>query len=149
MALLKGVSCNPHSVLFFSVRLVGFTHPLPPPLLAVTRRELLTTPYNLSQDGFLVRPGGRVLPSLFLGALFLLGIYICIVSHSLFSPSFFYPRSSRPIPLRTNLEVLSTAIAKLFGAIGRVIPPAGPDLSLPWIWYLGAWFLPRHQCCAF
>ena len=58
----------------FSVRLVGFTHPPPPPspLLAVTRREFLTTPYNLSQDGFLVRPGGRVLPSLFLGALFCL-----------------------------------------------------------------------------
>ena len=36
-----------------------------PPLLAVTRRESLTTPYNLSQDGFLVRPGWRVLPSLF------------------------------------------------------------------------------------
>ena len=56
----------------FSVRLVGFSHPPPFPLLAVTRRELLTTPYNLSQDGFLVRPGGRVLPSLFLGALFCL-----------------------------------------------------------------------------
>ena len=61
---------------FFSVRLVGFTHPPPPPLLAVTRRELLTTPYNLAQDGFVVWPGGRVLPSLFLVLFFVWNLHL-------------------------------------------------------------------------
>ena len=48
----------------FYLFVAGFTT-FPLPLLAVTRRVFLTTPYNLSQDGFLVRPGWRVLPSLF------------------------------------------------------------------------------------
>ena len=36
---------------------------------------------------------------------------------------------------------------KYFGAIGRVIPPAGPDLFLLWICYLGAWLSKTRELC--
>ena len=70
-----------------------------------------------------------MLPSLcFSYNLFVWGLPSHRSSFPLFFSILFYPRSSLSIPLRTNLKVLSTAIAKLFAAIGRVIPTAGPDL---------------------
>lgn len=50
----------------------------------------------------------------------------------------FHPRLN-PSPLfRTDWKVFNLAIARSFGAAGRVSPLAGPDLFRPWIWYLGA-----------